>query len=82
MRYVSARLKQNNREEAYRIYICDSLRLVTENTAKMVGGEYISKRLSDIMNGEDDDDDRTAEDIIADLVDRGCFKVVGENEFV
>ena len=39
---------------AFRIYMTDSIRLLTENTAKMVGGAMIKQRYIDILNDKHD----------------------------
>ena len=57
MRYVIARVNQNQREEAYRIYVTDSL--------KIIGGLNI--RYADIFAPEET---RTAEEIIDGVKDK------------
>lgn len=47
MRYVEARLKQKQRDEAYRIYVTDALKAISENTSKFAGGQYMNKRYVD-----------------------------------
>jgi hypothetical protein len=37
-------------EKAYKIYVADCLRLITENTAASVGGSYITMRWADVIN--------------------------------
>ena len=37
-------------EKAYKSYIADCLRLITENTAISVGGSYITMRWSELIN--------------------------------
>lgn len=54
MRYVAARLKQLRKDTAYRIYIADCLRIISESVAdvsKVYGGEgrYIQTRYADIL---------------------------------
>ena len=37
-------------EKAYKIYVADCLRFITENTAMSVNGSYITMRWSDLIN--------------------------------
>ena len=48
MRYVNTRFREKQRERAYRFYVCEALRIISENTAKMAGGEYMTATLADI----------------------------------
>lgn len=54
---------------AYRNYVCNCLQMLTENTAKSSGGNYVNKSFYDIMHPVKLDD-RPVEDIIADLIKR------------
>lgn len=54
MRYAAARYDQKRRGDAYRVYISECLRIMTENTAKLSaahGGEasYMEKRFGDVI---------------------------------
>ncbi len=64
MRYVMARYLDNQREVAYRIYITDALRIISENTAKYGGGGYIKARYADIIHPKPEDN-RTHEEVVA-----------------
>ena len=69
--YVGARLSQYQREMAYRIYVTDCLKNISENAAtvsKMNGGEgrYINTRFYDVLNPKPEET-RTGAEIIADL---------------
>ena len=64
MRYVMARYEKEQRELAYRFYITDALRSISENTAKFGGGGYIKARYADLINPKPEDN-RTQEEIIA-----------------
>lgn len=69
-----ARLNEKARNDAYRIYVTDALRLVAENTARYASGDYIKARYADIIEPKKQDD-RTCEEITADIVAR-CGLVV------
>lgn len=60
---MEARLKTEQRDEAYRIYITDALKAISGSTSKFAGGNYISERYYDLINPKPKDT-RTAEDII------------------
>ena len=75
MRYAMARYQSQQRDLAYRIYVCDCLRIISENTAKMGGGSYITAKLSDIINPKPADN-RTGEEIAADIIKRAGIEVI------
>lgn len=75
MRYAMARYQSQKRDLAYRIYIGDCLRIIGENTAKMGSGSYIIDKLSDIINPRPDDN-RTGEEIAADIIKRAGIEVI------
>ena len=75
MRYATARFNQHQRDLAYRIYIADCLRILSENTAKAVCGSYISAKFSDIINPKPVDN-RTGEEIAADIIKRAGIEVI------
>lgn len=71
LRYVVARLKQEKKDAAYRIYISDCLRNVSENVAyvsKISGGEskYMMTRLADLLYPKPEET-RTSAEIIENL---------------
>ena len=74
MRYAMARYQSQQRDLAYRIYVTDCLRIISENTAKMCGGSYITAKLADIINPKLVDD-RTGEEIAADIIKRAGIEV-------
>ena len=74
MRYCVARFNEKERNDAYRIYVTDALRVVAENTARYAGGNYIKARYADIIEPKKQDN-RTCEEITADIVAR-CGLVV------
>ena len=75
MRYAIARFNQHQRDLAYRIYVTDCLRIISENTAKMVGGSYITAKFADIINPKPVDN-RPGEEIAADIIKRAGIEVV------
>ena len=75
MRYAMARYQSQQRDLAYRIYVSDCLRIISENTAKIGGGSYITAKLSDIINPKPADN-RTGEEIAADIIKRAGIEVI------
>ena len=75
MRYAIARYQSQQRDLAYRIYIADCLRIISENTAKMGGGSYITAKFADIINPKPVDN-RAGEEIAADIINRAGIEVI------
>ena len=75
MRYAMARYQSQQRDLAYRIYVSDCLRIISENTAKIGGGSYITAKIADIIN-PNPVDDRTGEEIAADIIKRAGIEVI------
>lgn len=61
MRYVEARVEQNYRDEAYRIYVTDSLQNIPQE-------KYLSKRYYDIICPIQDN--RSGDEIAADVINK------------
>ena len=75
MRYAMARFNQHQRDLAYRIYVTDCLRIISENTAKMGGGSYITAKFADIINPKPADN-RSGEEIAADIIKLAGIEVI------
>ena len=43
-------LKKQDQEKAYRVYVTDALKIITENTAKYASGSYMKARYFDAEN--------------------------------
>ncbi|MBO5969489.1 MAG: hypothetical protein J6S14_13430 [Clostridia bacterium] len=71
-----ARFNQHQREMAYRFYVADCLRIITENTAKSVGGAYVTVKFSDVIDPKPADT-RTGAEIAADVINRAGIEVIG-----
>lgn len=48
---------------AYRVYVTDALRIIGENTAKFVSGNYIKLRFADAIKPQKEET-RTSEEVI------------------
>lgn len=75
MRYAIARYQSQQRDLAYRIYISDCLRIISENTAKIGWGSYITSKFADIINHKPVEK-RTGEEIAADIIKRAGIEVI------
>ena len=76
MRYVVSKYKEQQKEMAYRVYVTECLRVMTENTAKQSGGSYIDEPFADFIGNNKPKDERTADEIIADVTKRAGLEVV------
>lgn len=75
MRYAIARYQSQQRDLAYRIYVADCLRIISENTAKMSNGSYVTAKFSDIISHKKVEN-RTGEEIAADIIKRAGIEVI------
>ena len=72
-----ARLNERAKTEAYRIYVTDALRVVAENTARFASGNYIKARYADMIELKKQDN-RTGDEIVADIIKRAGLVVKSE----
>ena len=75
MRYVTTRYQSQQRDLIYRIYVTNCLRIMTENTAKQFGGNYVTAEYEDLINPKKKDN-RTGDEIAADVIRNAGIKVV------
>ena len=80
MRYVEAKLKIQQRDETYRIYVTDALKVISESASKFAGGSYLTKSYNEIIEPQPQieevvqEDTRTAEQFAADMFKRALKK--------
>ena len=72
-----ARLNERAKTEAYRIYVTGALRVVAENTARFASGNYIKARYADMIEPKKQDN-RTGDEIVADIIKRAGLVVKSE----
>ena len=72
---VSDIIKRQAEEESYKIYTAECLRIITENTAKIVGGSCVSVSFADIIDPKPVDN-RTGEEIVAEIIKKAGLEVV------
>lgn len=57
-------VERDQRELAYRIYVTDALKQITENTAKLGGGGYLRARFADVLHPIPEDT-RTHDEVVS-----------------
>ena len=67
--------QKEQEDKAVKIYYAECLRVITENTAKMGGGSYITAKLPDIINPKPVEK-RTGEEIAADIIKLAGIEVI------
>ena len=72
-----ARINERAKTEAYHIYVTDALRVVAENTARFASGNYIKARYADMIEPKKQDN-RTGDEIVADIIKRAGLVVKSE----
>lgn len=60
--YCIAFFREKQKEEFFKIYVTDALKVIAENTANMMGGKAMSIRFYDMINPKEIEE--SAEDII------------------
>lgn len=68
-------LKQSCEQEAYKTYLSECMRMVTENTAKFAGGRYMSVSFHEMLHPKPVDT-RTGEEIVSHM--KGVLKGLEE----
>ena len=63
--------------EIYQTYVTDSLKAIAENTQRYAGGVVLQKRYVEIINSKPPDN-RTGDEIAADVIKKAGLKVVKE----
>lgn len=77
LRYATSRATVNVHEKAYRSYVSEGLRVISESAANIRYGPYLKVRLSDIMYPKPKDE-RTGEEIATELFSRMGIQIIQE----
>lgn len=75
--------RHNEREytKVYQEYVCENLRIIGENTSKLGGGSYLTLKFHDLVDPKKpEQDERTGDEIVADVIEKCGLKVVRENK--
>lgn len=79
VRYITIKLKQESKEEVYRNYVCNCLKVIAQNTAKQSGGTVITKSYFEIVSGVEEikkkSKPKTAEQVVAEVMAKGGLKL-------
>lgn len=67
LRLAIANYERQVDEKMYRIYCTDTLMAIAESVAKAFGGRYMGRRYIDFVEPPKSEDNRSAEEIIADI---------------
>lgn len=67
--------REKKEQEAYRVYLTDTIRVISESVARFGGGPYIEARYADIIHPKPKDT-RTGNEIAADVIKRAGIKLV------
>lgn len=75
--YVAAKAATYSKEELYRNYIADGIKIMSETLAAIKGGSYVSVSYEEILHPKRKDD-RDALDIAKDNLSRIGIKVIAK----
>ena len=77
IRLIYSEYKRDQCELAYRIYVTDTLQVLTENTASFAGGSVIKAKYSDIINPQKRlEEKKSGDEIVIDIVQRAGLELV------
>ncbi len=62
------------REERYKVYVSDTLKLINDNLAKAVGGNVIKARYAELLDKKKEDT-RTGDEVARDVIKRAGLKL-------
>ena len=66
LRYVHAKIAEDEEQHSFRLYVTDTLMMVAENTARFNGGNYMNLHWSELLNRKVDL--RTGDEIVMDVM--------------
>lgn len=75
MRYAIAQHRREQEDKAYRVYVTDAVRIITENTAASVNGKFFTGRFVDIWEPQKEEPKKSCKEITDDIIAR-CGLVV------
>lgn len=73
--YVRSQLESATRDNVFRMYVSDCLRIITENTAKFAGGSFMKMRYSELIDSKPKPQ-KSAEEIIAEVTKNAGLEVI------
>lgn len=72
---LGVRIKADAENELYRAYAAECLRMISENTAKMSQGSYMTVKFTELLQ-KDKTDTRCAEEIVQDVIKGAGIEVI------
>ena len=72
-----SKVNQQAKDTAYRVYVTDCLRMISESTANFAKGPYMKARYYDIIAPKKEDI-RTGDEIVEDIIKRAGLVVKAE----
>ena len=72
-------IESHEKDIVYRVYVTDALEIIAYNLAKVYGGKTMSRRFLDIIKPKQEDN-RTAEEIIKEVITRAGLKIGGDGK--
>lgn len=73
--YLPIMVKRRNKEMACTFYIAEALRIISDNTAKLVSGSYMNIKLMDLILDQPEET-RTPDEVIEHM--KGALSALGE----
>lgn len=70
-----AEFQQRQKVLAYQRYVADGIKVISENTAKFVGGSYLTKYFVDLINHQEDE--RTGDEIAEEIIRKAGLTLKG-----
>lgn len=65
------------KEQAFRIYMADGVKCISESVANYLGGSYLQGRYAEIIRGDDyADESATGDEIALDVIERAGLIIV------
>ena len=74
---IRDRIQDDEEREAFRGYIADCLWAIAKNTANSCGGSYFETKFRDGITNAKPADNRTGDEIVADIIKRAGIEVIG-----
>lgn len=68
---------RRQKEQIYRNYITDTLKLINDNLSKVYGGQYMKTRYAEMVEPQKQDT-RTGDEIARDIIKRAALKFKGQ----
>lgn len=77
-------MRKEQERNLFAQYAAECLRMLTENTAKISGGQYMTRKFYDLLEPgkEESEDERSGKEIAAEVCEKCGLKVVKQYELI